>query len=95
MGLFGFGSSKESGGSKEYKRQIAQAKKREAAEKKRERAEKKRQREIEHLKKGTELYSARAKFRRAKHAAAHPIAVRKHRKTSHRPRKRKGSLRIF
>ncbi len=41
-----------------------------------ERLEKKRQRELEYLKKGTELYTARAKFKKAKHKAAHPFKQR-------------------
>ncbi len=55
--------------------------------------EKERQRELEHLKKGTEVYSARAKYKRAKFASKHPIK-RVGIKVK-RPRRRKGSMHIF
>ena len=92
MAFFGVKVGKPKSIDVEIRRRQALEKKKAKAEEKRKRKEDKRQRELEHLKKGTEVYSARAKYSRAKYASKHPLAVKKKVK---RPRRKKGSLRIF
>jgi hypothetical protein len=96
MPLFGIKVGKPHSIDKEIKRAQKAQEKKERAERKRQAKEEKRQRELDKLRKGTELYTARAKHSRAKHAAKHPLSSFGY--TPKRKlvrRKHKGSLHIF
>lgn len=81
MGIFDFGKPKRGirTGSldAEIRRAQAQERKKQKREAKAARLEAKRQRELKHLRAETELYSARARHVRAKHAASHTIKRKK------------------
>ncbi len=82
MGIFGFGREESEKESQKPRSLRTKA-----------RIEKKRQRELEYLKKGTELYKARAKYKQAKHKAAHPFKQRP--LITIKKKKSKGKIRLI
>ncbi len=95
MGFLGFGAKRSPMDVEE--REIRQRKKQEAARKKTEakaeRLEARRKKEIEYLRKGTELYTARGKFKKAKYYAKHPVKTKPLIRI--RKKKTKGKIRLF
>ncbi len=95
MAIFGFGKKRSPMDSME--REIRQRKKaeaaRERAKEKTERLEERRKKEIEYLRKGTELYTARGKYKKAKYYAKHP--VKKRPLITIKKKKAKGKIRLF
>ena len=91
MGFLGFGAKPSP--AREAKRQQKQEAAKKRAEAKAERLEARRKKEIEYLRKGTELYTARGKFKKAKYYAKHPIKKRP--LISIRKKKAKGKIRLF